>query len=253
LKYVGILIFWLILSSAGTLSAQQARFDQATALLDQQEYREALEAYKSIAGEGYSSGALWLNMGTAYARLDSLGMAKYYLLKAERHSETRELARESLTYVDDRFSRRSAVLPPLPWERFFENLSHNVGVSVLTVLSFIALYLGVAALIVSWFLVDYRKWLYYPGLIALALAALLFACTFYLHYLENRYGTAVMTDRQSTVYTQPEPDSPAVSTAYEGYTMRVDYNRTADRDDWLHVRLENGMRGWIDRNAVHTF
>lgn len=232
---------------------QQSRFDEATFLLEQQEYREALGLYKSIADDGNISGALWLNMGIIYARLDSLGMSKYYLLQAEKYPETRELAEEALSYVNERFSRRSAVLPPLPWDRFFSYLSQSVGITWLFALAFFFLYGGVAFLIVSWFSRTNQKPFRYTGTTLIVIAALFFASAFYVHYLDNRFGTGVLVDRQRTVYEAPQSGSAEVSTAFEGYTMRVDFKRSSEAENWSYVRLENGRFGWIETNAMRVF
>lgn len=101
----------LLLLIPAALYSQQARFDEATFLLEQNEYRKALDIYKTIADDGFESGGLWLNMGIAYTALDSLGLAKYYFLQAELSEETEAEASEALTYVNERFERRSAVLP----------------------------------------------------------------------------------------------------------------------------------------------
>jgi hypothetical protein len=242
-----------LLFSAQTLFAQQSRFDEATFLLEQQEYREALELYKTIADDGNISGALWLNMGIIYARLDSLGMSKYYLLQAEKYPETKELAGEALSYVNERFSRRSAVLPPLPWVRFFAYLSESVGITWLFAIAFLFLYSGVGLLIASWFKPSFRKSFGYSAIGTLVLSALFFSSAFYVNYLDNRFGTGVLTDRQSVVYERPDPDSAEVSTAYEGYTMRVDFKRSSEADSWSYIRLENGRYGWVSTDAMRIF
>lgn len=235
------------------LFAQQARFDEATDYLEQQEYRQAIDRYKTIANDGYESGALWLNMGIAYAQLDSLGMARFYLLQAEQHRETEELAKEALVYVNERLNRRSAVLPPLPWDRFFEYLRINIGVNSILIVAFLFLYVGIAAIIFSWFNISKKTFLNASGLSSLGLSLLIFICAFYVNYIDNRYGTGVLTDRQTAVYEHPEQTSSQVSTAYEGYKMRVDFKKSENHPNWFYVRLENGMYGWIENDALNIF
>ena len=246
-------LFLLFIVAAPSVFAQQARFDEATSLLEQQNFREAIDLYKSIAQEGHHSGALWLNMGVAYARLDSMGMAKFYLLQAEEYEETKMLAQKGLIFVNERLSRRSAVLPPLPWERFFRFLISSVGITPMFILSFLMLYLGVTSIILSWFFSQNRKHYYVGGLSAIGFSVIIFACSFYMNYIENRYGTGVLTDRQSVVYEEPNRNSAPVSTAYEGYTMRVDFKESTEHSGWNYIRLENGMYGWVESDALSIF
>lgn len=254
MKLTTFLIMAFVLSGwLGDISAQQSRFDEANDLLEENSYRDAIEIYKSIADEGYHSGPLWLNMGIAYSHLDSLGVAKFYLMKAEKYSETREIASQSLEFVNERFSRRSAVLPPLPWDRFFQWLSEYIGVGWLVFISFFFLYTGAGLLIWSWFRYDLNKLLRYSGYSMLGVSLIFFTVLLFVNYQDNRYGTGVMVDRQGPVYEQPQEASSVVSTAYEGYIMRVDYRRSEEHADWKYVRLENGMYGWVKQDGLMVF
>ncbi len=244
-------LLWLLLGTAAF--AQQSRFDEANTLLEESQYRDAIALYKSIAEDGYHSGALWLNLGVAYSQLDSLGVAKFYLLKAETYSETKELARDGLEFVNDRFSRRSAVLPPLPWDRFFEYLANRFGLMVITLTAMFILYIGVALIIGSWFRKDFRKLLRKTGSAVIGLSAVLFIFALIINYQQNRYGTGVMIERQASVFQQPNEESAVVSIAYEGYTMRVDFSESNGVENWKYVRLENCMFGWVNENSLMIF
>lgn len=251
---VWILFFVVFFHWFAPLSvAQQSRFDEANTLLENSEYAEAITIYKSIAEDGYTSGALWLNMGISYVYLDSLGMGKYYFLKAETFPETREQANSALDYVNNRFSRQSAVLPELPWMRFLNTIERSVGLSTLMAVMFIFLYIGSAMIIGSWFRVDLRKPLRISGYGALGFSAIFFVLSLIINYQQNRYGTGVLVERQSLVYQNPNEQSATVSTAYEGYTMRVDFKEGQEAEEWRYVRLENGMYGWVKRESLRVF
>jgi len=252
-KGVQLLLILLLTLAATSLHAQQNRFDAANDLLEDQQFMEAIDAYRSIADDGYVSGALWLNIGVSYAQLDSLGKAKYYLMRSAQFPETKQIARESLEVVNNRFSRRSAVLPPLPWEQFFEWVNRSLGIIGLVVGGLILLNFGAGFILASWFYPGQKKTFKYLSLTAGVLAVLFLAGSLYVNHQNNRYDTGVTVERQSTVYAEPNPDSAAVSTAYEGYTMRVDQRESQSADGWYYIRLENGRFGWIDENAIMTF
>lgn len=233
--------------------AQQSLFDQANSLLEEGEYQRAIERYQSIAEDGYQSGSLWQNLGVAYARLDSLGKAKYYFLRAAEYSETEQQAEEALSYVNNRFPRQSAVLPTLPWIRFFNFLSDNIGIRNLVLIALFFLYTGVALKIGSWFRIDMKKVLNYSGYAAIVCSAILFLFSIIIQYQESRYLTGVMIDNESSVYERPDENASIISTAYEGYTMQVDENVSEEETGWKYVRLENGMYGWIHNDHIMAF
>lgn len=251
-KSIPVLLILILIIPIAVYS-QQARFDEATFLLERNEFRDALNMYQSIADEGYSSGSLWLNMGVAYVSLDSLGMAKFYLLQAANFPETEAEARDALIYVNERFNRRSAVLPELPWDRFFGYLSDRFGTDALFIIAFITLYGAAAFIISSWFITGKPVYLKYTGISLLIISALIFATAYYVQYLDERYGTGVVVERQQTIYENPNPESVAVSTAYEGYKLKVDFNRSLNNEGWNYVRLDNGMYGWIENASIKVF
>ncbi len=252
-RTITALLFFVVINiTAPVLSAQQSKFDRATDQLQQQNYWDAISLYQEIAEDGYQSGALWFNIGIAYSQLDSLGLAKYYFLKSSDYPETRAEASSAVEYLNNRFSRRSAVLPPLPWDRFFNYLKDQVGVSSLFSMGLIFLYLGIAGILLFWFYHKFSSYFYYIGITALVMSALLFLTAFYVLYLENRFSTGVVVDRQSVVYQSPDSASAEISTAYEGYTVRVDYRESEEHQEWIYIRLENGMKGWIEQQAVKT-
>jgi len=230
--------------------AQQSNFDRATEELEQQNYREAISQYQQIADNGYHSGALWFNLGIAYTQLDSLGLAKYYFLKSSDYPETKADANNAIEYVNERFNRRSATLPTLPWERFSNYLNNQIGTSSLYSMALMFLYLGIAGILIFWFYGKFRTYSYYAGISSVVMAFLLFITLFYIQYFDSRYGTGVVVEEQSVVYQSPDTASGEVSTAYEGYTVRVDYHESENQQEWIYIRLENGMKGWIENQAV---
>lgn len=242
-------------------SAQQASFDRATTMLEEQQYSEAIDAYKAIYRDGHVSGALWLNLGVAYARVDSLGKAKFYLMRASEYSETEQIARESLERIESQFSRRSAVLPMLPWDRFFNMLDELFGAAGLMVVGLIILNLTAALLLASWFRPNLKSLFRKLSYVSAALAVLFIGSSVYLNLQEEWYDVGVTVVDQVSVYDRPTASSPVVSTAYEGYAMRVHTHEElppsassdAEGDAWSYVRLENGLYGWIESDAILTY
>lgn len=234
------------------LNAQQARFDQANNFLNQQRFDLALEQYKEIEQDGYVSGALFMNTGIAYIYLDSLGMAKYYFLKAQQFKETEAIASDGLAFLESRFSRRSAVLPPLPWQTFLNKVSDQIGFTALIVFSLILINIAVGILVLSWLGIKsfpYKRWI---SSSLVAVSAFLILLALIVRYQEARFDRAVMTDKQANVFERPDQNSTVISISYEGYLMTVDHNRSQNGDNWRYVRLANGMYGWIESHHIKT-
>lgn len=249
-----IIILFLGLLPA-TVFGQHAAFDRANTLLEEQKYMEAISQYKDIHEQGFVSGALWLNIGVAYTQLDSLGKAKYYMLRASEFSETEALAERSLNVIENRFSRRSAVLPMLPWDRFLNMLDNLLGSTGLMVIGLLFLNTTAALLLTAWFQPGLKTMLKRLAVASVSLSVLFIFSSLFLSLQDDWYDVGVTIEDQATVYDEPNTESAVVSTAYEGYTMRVHLDVTTKdaEENWVYVRLANGLYGWIDGDAVLTY
>lgn len=232
-------------------TSTQFAFDRANDQLQEGNYYEALSTYRLLEDQGQVSGALFLNMGISYVQIDSLGQAKYYFMKARQFEETGDRAAEALEFVESQFSRQSAVLPQLPWDRAVDWLRVNLGVSTLLGISLLLLNLGVVGVVITWFYVHtYNNILRKTGLVLAALGLILVFLSFYVQYVELRYSEAVMVQERSNVLERPTADSPIVNQAYEGYEFTVDHTQSESHPGWNYVRMSNGLYGWISSDDI---
>lgn len=228
----------------------QSVFDEANDELEDGNYRQAVELYQSLENQESISGALFLNLGISYQRIDSLGKAKYYFLKATEFEETRDKANEALEYINSQFSRQSAMLPKLPWDVATDWLQRNIGAGNLLMIGILLLNIGVIGFVSHWFLNLYPKYLRIGGLTIISLSLIVIAVSFYTDYVQERYSTAVMVTEKIPVLEQPKEESSLVSQAYEGYTFTVDHYQSDSQTGWSYVRMSNGLYGWIPNSEI---
>ena len=229
----------------------QLIFDRANDQFEEGNFGEALSTYRSLEQKGQVSGALFLNMGISYVQIDSLGMAKYYFMKASQFEETQAEARKALEYVETRFSRQSAVLPKLPWEEAINWLRVNMGASSLTGISLLLLNIGVIGIVFTWFVSSrFNPMIKKTGLGIAGAGLLLLFISFYVQYVDQRYSEAVMVHDRSNVLERPSEDAPIVNQAYEGYSFTVDHYQSDDHSGWSYVRMSNGLYGWIATDHI---
>ncbi|HET6527317.1 MAG TPA: hypothetical protein VFG39_01065 [Balneolaceae bacterium] len=250
IRKIVALICFMFASAVITYGQQnpQALFDRANEQLESYHYREAIALYQDIIAQNTVSGALYLNLGIAYQRTDSLGKAKYYFLKAAQFESTEEEANRALEFVETQFSRQSAVLPKLPWDIATHWLQNNVGSSTLLLLGIILLNIGIFIYIVHWFTSRYPQLFKIGGYVLSGLSILVIAAGFYTQYVSDRYSTAVMVSQKAAVYEKPKSEAALVSQAFEGYTFTID--RYKSEDGWKYIRMSNGMYGWIPGDKI---
>lgn len=249
-KIILFVVITLSCSAAGYGQSPQAIFDQANEELEAGNYPQAIELYQNLENQNNVSGALFLNLGISYQRMDSLGKAKYYFLKSAQFDDTQHRANEALEYVNSQFSRQSAVLPKLPWNVATEWLQRNIGAGNIMVIGIILLNIGVIGFVSHWFLSRNSNFLRIGGLTIIGLSLIIVAASFYASYVQERYSTAVMVTQKIPVVEQPQEQASLVSQAYEGYTFTVDHYRSDSQPGWSYVRMSNGLYGWIPNSEI---
>lgn len=245
---VAALLFmvWPVLGQSNA----QLRFDRANDALEDGNFRQAMDTYLTLERDSTVSGGLFLNMGISYVQLDSLGKAKYYFLKASRFDETKEKATQGLEYVEQRFSRQSAILPKLPWDKAVDWLKINVGSVTLLGLAILLINLGVVVYVSTWFWTPYERPFQRGGISTASIGIVLLLLSFYVQYVDNRYSEAVMINNQANIVETPSEEAAVVSQAYEGYSFTVDEFQSRDHPGWSYVRMSNGLYGWIPENQI---
>ncbi|MDZ7716258.1 MAG: hypothetical protein U5J95_08620 [Balneolaceae bacterium] len=229
----------------------QLLFDRANDALKAGNIEEALATYNKLEEQKTISGPLFLNMGISYIEIDSLGKAKYYLLKASRHEETEDEAKKGLEYVENQFSRQSAALPKMPWEKAVDWLRINMGASLLLGIAIILFNMGVILFVANWFFeLPFASWIKKSGIGLAGLGITIILLSFYVDYVENRYSDAVMISMQTNVLEKPVSDASVISQAYEGYSFTVDHHKSRKQQGWNYVRMSNGLYGWIPSSEI---
>ncbi len=236
--------------AGGAQQSPQALFDEANKLLSSGQNMEAAMLYQQLEDQQNLSGALFLNLGIAYQRADSLGKAKYYFLKSSQFEETAARAEQALDYIDKQFSHQSAILPKLPWDVATNWLQDNIGAPALLAAGLILFNLGILFFIARWFIRGLPRAVKTMGFTIVGLAVVLMASAFYTQYVSNRYSVAVMVTEEAPVAETPREDASLVSQAFEGYTFTVDHKRSNEQPEWSYVRMSNGLYGWIPTKEI---
>ncbi len=246
-------IFSVLILSVSSIARQtaQAEFDQANTLIENGQYSEALAKFRNIEASGFVSGPLYLNMGITALQIDSLGLAKYYLLKASSFKEVSEGSLEALEYVNSQFSRQSATLPKLPWDRAIDWMKTVPKAFGVFIVGYIFAMFGLILLLGKWFgFLSFKK--QNPFIIGFIISSfLILILSFYVEYINQRYDEAILIIQETTVLEQPKEDANLISMAYEGYSLTIDHEKSINSENWYYVRLGNGQFGWIKQKGVN--
>lgn len=247
------IILMISLSLANVGRAQQALFDEAAHELQSGDLEQARLLFHQLETEGHHTPELFWNQAMVALESDSLGLAKYYLLRASRFDRWQERSVQALNRLEETLSRRSATLPPLPWNRLLLQLRDQPGADQLLWTSIILFHL----LVVLWITLQLKgrnsRAIRIGLYTATVFAFTLLLSSVAIEWREVKTVTGIQVGDQAPVYIQPDSTSAVIANLYEGYRVTFP-DRSAPSDaPFRYVRLENGRTGWVHPQTIRTY
>ncbi|MGB0883196.1 MAG: tetratricopeptide repeat protein [Flavobacteriales bacterium] len=219
----------------------EAQFEMGNGAYKVKDFETALEAYKNVEQAGFESPELYFNMGNTAHQLQQLGYSILYYEKALELDPNFEEAQKNLAFVEQFKADKIEQVPLSIFKTFFTEISSQFTVDQWFNISIWALLLfciGVFALSFQWIKAK-RKPVFFLNLMALAFA--LFAIGFTIYSHQNQKQLLVFVG--DTVYVKSEPNTESVDLflLHEGVKAEV----KAKDGNWLNIRLEDGLSGWV--------
>jgi tetratricopeptide (TPR) repeat protein len=245
----------ILLAPAGARAADAPPGGMSDALMDATfrrgndayfhgQYAEAVEAYEQVAGLGVINEDLFYNLGNAYLKAGGLGSAIYNYERALELDPSQEDVRYNLSTARD--AARKQAEDRLVGEEGVPLWIRVVQPFTVGALSwwFLSLYVALFTLLLLLHFVQ-------PGFLRAALLALF---AFVLAgtgvtglllggrlYLSERVAQAIVLPDSVQVKEGPDPNYQTVFAVHAGLKVRI----TEKEQDWLRVRLSNGLEGWV--------
>lgn len=207
-------------------------------------YAEAVVAYEQVAALGVVSDDLFFNLGNAYLKVGRLGPAIYNYERALELDPGQDDAQFNLRAARDAAKRKGGdrlegaeALPT--WMRLLQSYTAG-GLSWV----FFCFYLSAFGLLITLRLLP-------PGFLRVgiwtlfAFVALAAAASGILLggrlYLVARVEQAIVLPDAVQVKEGPDPNYQSVFSIHAGLRVRI----TEKEQDWVRVRLSNGLEGWL--------
>ncbi|HJZ84190.1 MAG TPA: tetratricopeptide repeat protein [Polyangia bacterium] len=213
------------------------------------DYAAAVSAYERVAALGVVHEDLFYNLGNAYYRAGRLGPAIYNYERALQLDPDQDDAAYNLRIARQVAERRAAdKIEGADRDPLWMRATSAFTVAMLT-WTFLALYVGIFSLFIALRFIPSGGTR--AGLVAvspfLALATL--AAGLLLGgriYLAERVHQAIVLPDAVAVKEGPDPNYKTTFDVHAGLKLRL-----TDRDqDWLKVRLANGLEGWVRDSDV---
>ncbi|MGZ3440568.1 MAG: BatD family protein, partial [Polyangia bacterium] len=207
-------------------------------------YQEAVDAYEQVVSLGVLSPDLFYNLGNAYLKTEQLGPAIYNYERALELDPSQDDVRFNLGVARDAARKKGEDrLAGAEAQPFWMRVASQVTVNWASWI-FLALYVALFGLLISLHFVQpgflrVGMWagFAFVGLATLVGGALLGARL----YLADRVEQAIVLPDVVQVKEGPDPNYQSVFGVHAGLRVRV----TEKEQDWVRIRLANGLEGWV--------
>jgi tetratricopeptide (TPR) repeat protein len=248
-RALAIAVVALVAVVALAAPAAADEFGDANRAYQESRYPEAIALYESLVARGVVHEDLFYNLGNAYFRAGQLGRAIWNYERALRVEPALDDARYNLevarTAVAGRVADRleGAEIEPL-WIRavtFFSLSGLAIGLLVLDGLLF-ALLIAVRFLAVGFVRTALVAVAVFVGAAAAGNLALLAGQI----YLVERVEQGIVLADQAVMREGPDHTVAERGELHPGLRVRI----LGAQGDWLHIRLANGVDGWLEADRI---
>ena len=239
----------LLASSTAPLIADTPEeiFENGNRAYDDGKFAEAAEAYRKVLRYQIEDPRVEYNLGNAEFRLGNLGRAILHYERARRIDPSDPDVRQNLAYA--RSLRIDRVPEPeqpalVSW---IARLLDRLGADRLAWITLGLVWLACALL--AWGLAAPGRWRARHGwtlAVVLTAVALVGGAWYGTGHAQAGNPTAVVVAQLADVLAGPGANNATLATVHEGLDVEV----WAEREEWLQVRLPNGVSGWVAREAV---
>ncbi len=203
-------------------------------------YVEAISDYLKIS-KHLDNGYLFYNIGTCYLKLNQIGKSLFYFEKAKflipLNKELNNNILIANSKIKDNFPKRNVYF-------YLDNvffITKILSLKILFYISFILYYLTIFSLLFYFY--KKKKFLFSISFILFLIFILNFLWSYYsFNYLKFGY---VIND-ESKLFSDFNKKNKIISTVNQGVKIYV----LEKHKDFLYVMLQDGKKGWIDKNNV---
>jgi tetratricopeptide (TPR) repeat protein len=241
--------FWLLAASPAYADAVDEAFKRGNDAYYRGDYVTAMDAYEKVASVGVVNEDLYYNLANSYYRSNRLGPAIYNYERALSLDPDQEDAAYNLRIARQYAERRAAdKIEGADRDPLWMRATSAFTVTTLT-WAFLALYVGLFTLFIVLRFIP--SGLTRAGLVAVTPFVLVATIGVGLLlggriYLAERVRQGVVLPDAVAVKEGPDPNYKTAFDVHCGLKVRL-----ADRDqEWIKIRLANGLEGWVHERDV---
>ncbi|GIV33751.1 MAG: hypothetical protein KatS3mg031_1286 [Chitinophagales bacterium] len=249
---IRILLMLLIMGAFFNLSVRaetaQETFQKANQLYKEKKYSAAAALYDSLIQVGYTSPALYYNLGNACYKMGNIPLAILNYERAKKLAPSDKDIDFNLRLANLQVVDRVEPVPELFFVRWVKNfvasLSSDAWAMVALALIWTALLAGVLFLFIRNQLIRQISFLFMILTVLLSLSAVLLAWNQYRHQMKRT--EAIVFAKNVYVKSAPDAQSTDLFILRQGTKIKL----LEHEGDWQKIQLADGKEGWIKKEAM---
>lgn len=243
-----ILIAGLFILMNLFLFAGNPTLDSANTAYSKGDYNKAVSLYESILNNGQEAPEVYYNLGNAYYKKNTIGLAILNYERAKKLKPADEDIIVNLKFANQKIEDKIDAAPQLfltEWKNGIVYLMNETSWSVFCIVVTI-----LALLLFGMYASSYSKRLkqlgFYGGVVFLIAAVLLFFIAQHSYELSKNSNEAVIVSPSVTIVGSPDEKSTKLFILHEGTKVSI----TQEEGDWMEVKIANGNVGWIKKQNM---
>lgn len=220
-----------------------ALFKEGNAYYTKAKYKEALNSYQKILGEGDQSAALYFNMGNASYKDGDITSAIFYYEKARKLSPGDEDINFNIRFANLKTTDKIEEAPEFFLAKWWRSFILALSLSALSALSIMLVLLASGILVVYFFSnsVNIKKTAFYSAIVMFVLGVVtIFIAGMQSAYFNNNQQ-AIIFSGSVTVKSGPVEKAGNLFVLHDGTKVNILENN----NNWIKIRLANGNEGWM--------
>jgi tetratricopeptide (TPR) repeat protein len=235
----------LLLTAYSSFGQSPAKlFELANDSYKAKNYKQSIEAYQKLLGDGYRNSSIYYNLGNAYYKTDQTSQAILNYERALKLAPSDEDIRFNLKLANLKTVDKITPVPQLYLVSKWQNFAGSKSSKSWGIYSICAVWLGFMAFAAYLFIDSVRRPSFFTGVTLLFLALFFFSLSYRQHQVEYGANEAILTAADTYIKSAPDASSTDLFMIHEGIKLDL-----LDKvGDWSKVRLADGKIGWVEQN-----
>lgn len=233
------IVFCLINSANAEDTDNASIFVEANSAYDRQDFEKAVELYNILLEQNPQNGHLLFNIGNAFYRLDKLGKAIGYYLKAMQHIPRDEDLSANLEYARKRSvdeKEETSIWSNLSNE-WIKRLSLKEWLRLVIIANF--LFWLFAGIRLFWKR-EFLSWL----IGSFGMIAVIFMIGFVCRLNVDSVG--VIISREAAIFSAPNPEATVLFQLHEGSEVVIEEQIS----EWIKIEYSSKKKGWVPQDSI---